>query len=441
MPGGRFIRIYADITERKRTEAALTEHQTNLERLVEQRTAELVLANERLQVAVAQTEAEKRRVEQASRAKTAFLNAVGHDILNPLNAILGYAGLVIANARDRLPPLQYANLENVVVAGRELKAMVDDLRDYARAERGTPTAFDLGRAIRECLATAEPRIAEKGLQIACDLPPDLPPVVQDQGKLRRILANLLTNAVKNTEDGRIGVSVCRRGDAIEVAVSDTGVGVAAEDLERIFEEGEQVERGAPAKDGLGLGLAICRRFAALMGGAVGVRSRLGEGSVFTLTFPALHPLAAADEARAGEAAPPPPDPAIAVERPATILVVDDAAANRDYLVQLLGRRRHRVITAADGREAITMVRAERPDIVLMDLSLPLVDGWEATRRIKADPTLRSIPIVAVTARAGGRDRAAFAAAGGDGFLAKPVEEAALSAILWHHLGAGRGASP
>jgi CheY-like chemotaxis protein len=195
-----------------------------------------------------------------------------------------------------------------------------------------------------------------------------------------------------------------------------------------------------------MGLAICRRFAGLMGGTIVVRSRPGEGSVFTLSIPIVHPAAASGaQAVASRTSPldgaaDPGVPAVAGARQATVLVVDDSKDNRDYLEQRL-EGGYRVLLAADGKQAIEMTAAERPDIILMDLSLPLVDGWAATRAIKSDAALRSIPIIAVTAHVTARDREAFASAGGDGFLAKPVDEKALFDMLRQHLGRRGGGDP
>jgi len=293
MSDGRYIRVYGDITERKRTEAALAEHQTDLERLVGQRTAQLELANERLQVAAAQTEAEKRRVEQASRAKTTLLGAVNHDIRNPLNIILNAAKLVMRNAT--LPPQQYANLEKIDAKGRELLELVEDLLDYTRADRINIAQFRLPPIIERCRSAIELTIAAAGVEIISDVPPDLPVLAQDERKLRRIVINLMDNAAKFTETGTIRVSATRRDGTIEIAVADSGRGIAAGDIERIFDEGEQIGPGArQPTGGIGLGLAICRRFAGQMGGEIRVQSRLGEGSVFTLSLPIIHPTAGDD---------------------------------------------------------------------------------------------------------------------------------------------------
>jgi histidine kinase len=448
MPGGWVIRTYSDITERKRTETELSAHRNNLEQLVEQRTGELVQLNARLQEAVEQTDAAKRRAEQANLAKTTFLNAVSHDIRNPLNAILGYAGLVMTNAKDSLPPRQYENLEKLASKGRELNELANDFLDYTRADRVNTAAFRLRPLIEECLVTVEPMIDRARVCIACDVSADLPELVQDERKLRRVVINLLSNAAKFTEAGTISVAARRQGGSAEISVADTGIGIAEEHLARIFEEFERVElRGERPREGTGLGLAICRRFAVLMGGEVAVRSRLGEGSVFTLSVPIVHPSARASGEPAGAGATPrEADGAGALGRapagdpggPATVLVVDDSRANRDFLVQLL-ERQYRVLVAADGKRAIEVTRLERPDIILMDLSLPIIDGWEATRTIKRDAELRPIPIIAVTAHATQRDRQEASAAGCDGFLAKPVEERALREALLRYLGS-RGAS-
>ena len=446
---GWIVRTYSDISERKQAEEELSAHRNNLERLVEQRTAELVHLNERLEQrtaqlvhlnerlreAVEQAEQSKALAEQADRAKTSFLNAVSHDIRNPLNAILGYAGLVLANSKQALPDKQYQNLEKLVAKGHELNELVHGFLDYSRADQIETGRFALGPLIRDCLATIEPTIDGEQVGLSSDIPAGLPALVQDEKKLRRVIHNLLNNAAKFTEKGAIRIAAARQQDQIEIAVSDTGRGIPEDSLDRIFEEFVRVEtRGARPREGAGLGLAICHRFAALMAGKIVVRSKVGEGSTFTLSIPIVHPKAAPSDAQRDAEA-------ISGDRlemdgsdvRARLLIVDDSKENRDFLTQLLERRYH-LLTAEDGKKAIEIVRQEQPDLVLMDLSLPIMDGWEATRIIKSDPKLRAIPIIAVTAHATAQDRDAVKAAGCDDFFAKPVDEKALLDAIARHLG-------
>jgi histidine kinase len=439
MPDGTLIQTYTDITERKHAEAELNAHRNNLEGLVAERTAELVRLNERLRETMAQTETAKRQAEQADRAKTTFLNSVSHDIRNPLNAILGYAGLVLANAKDRLPEKQYENLRKLEAKGRELNELVHDFLDYTRADHVTTREFALSPLIQQCMATVEPMIGSRPIALVCDIPERPPTLIQDEQKLKRVIWNLLNNAAKFTERGEIRLTVAYRDDAIDVTVADTGIGIAREFQDRIFEEFERVEHhGERPREGTGLGLAICRRFAALMSGTISVKSDPGKGAAFTLSIPVTHPQAsgapkgatarshAAVDGAARERAPVPRDGR------ATILVVDDSKENRDFLVQLL-EQDYRILLAEDGRKAVETARMEHPDLILMDLSLPIMDGWEATRTIKGDSALVSIPIVAVTAHATVRAREDVRAAGCDEFLAKPVDEAALFELLHRYL--------
>jgi CheY-like chemotaxis protein len=398
-----------------------------------------------LQEAKEQAEAARRDAEQANRAKTTFLNSVSHDIRNPLNAILGYAGLVLANAKGSLPERQYQNLQKLAAKGQELNEMVNDFLDYTRADRVTTSEFALAPLIRESIATIEPMVDGQRVQVTCSIPDDLPKLIQDERKLRRVVINLLTNAAKFTERGTITVSVCRRNDLVDISVADSGIGIAEEFLGRIFEEFERIEsRGERPREGTGLGLAICRRFAALMSGEVTVQSRPGKGSTFTLSIPVVHPKAAeiADVAAPSAASVVPAARranGAAGSRQPTVLIVDDSKENRDFLAQLL-EKYYRVLIAEDGKKAINVTQAERPDLILIDLSLPVVDGWEATRTIKGDAKLRPIPIIAVTAHAAKEDWDGIQAAGCDGFLAKPVDEKALFEALRHYLGAPVGVS-
>jgi CheY-like chemotaxis protein len=372
------------------------------------------------------------------------LNSVSHDIRNPLNAILGYAGLVLANAKESLPERQYQNLQKLTAKGQELNEMVNDFLDYTRADRVTTTEFNLAPLIRESIVTIDPIIDGARVQVTCDIPDDLPRLVQDQRKLRRVVINLLTNAAKFTERGTIAIAVRRRNELIDISVADSGIGIPEEFLDRIFEEFERVEpRGERPREGTGLGLSISRRFATLMSGEVMVQSSPGRGSRFTLSIPIVHPKAA-EIADGGGPSAVSVAPAAhrangsAESRQPTVLVVDDSKENRDFLAQLL-EKHYRVLTAEDGRKAIDVTQAERPDLILMDLSLPVVDGWEATRTIKSDAKLRPIPIIAVTAHAAKEDWDGIRAAGCDSFLAKPVDEKALFDALRHYLGSPVGA--
>ena len=438
MPDGTLVQTYTDVTERKQAEAELDAHRNNLESLVRDRTAELVELNGRLQETMGQTEIAKKRAEQADRAKTTFLNSVSHDIRNPLNAILGYAGLILANAKESLPEKQYQNLLKLAAKGRELNEMVSDFLDYTRADHITPAEFALAPLIQGCLVNIEPIVDSRRVRISAEIPDGLPLLNQDERKLRRIIINLLGNATKFTESGEIKISVQQRGTLIDVSVTDTGMGIAQEHLEQIFEEFRRVEnRGERPREGTGLGLAISRRFATLMEGAVTVRSVPGKGSAFTLTIPIVHSTAGAgasgivhQELRpdAPDAPSTRPSRDTAREQGAAVLIVDDSKENCDFLTQLL-EKQYRTFIAADGASAIQAAQRERPDIILMDLSLPVVDGWEAARTIKSDIRLRSIPIVAVTAHATEQDRVEARAAGCDDFLSKPVDEQELRNVL------------
>ena len=438
MPEGGVVMTYNDITERKQAEAELAKYSGNLEHLVEQRTSALVQANEQLEDAVRQTEAAKLLAEEADQAKTRFLRSVSHDLLTPLGSIIGFTAQVTEHGKDVLPSLQYENLEKVTISADRLSILIADILDYARSKDVHAAGVQLIPMVDECLRMVEPMVNKKLVRLENHIAPEFPSLFTDQRKLQRILDNLITNAIEFTHRGRVSVNAIVRDGEAEIAVEDTGVGIPEDALERIFEEFEQADTTrVRTLGGTGLGLAICRSLSELIGGRVSVQSRLGVGSTFTLTIPIRFEEAMeAEEIPTEQAITTSGASDIAAQHGGKILIVEDTELSRDLLVQLLSKD-YEVLLAENGAVGVEKAENERPDLILMDLSLPVLDGWEATRRLKADERLKSIPVIAVTAHVTEEEEERARACGCDDFLPKPIDEVLLFEKLRQHLSAER----
>ncbi len=431
---GRVIGVLGigrDITARKAAETELARHREHLEELVASRTAELARAKE--------------AAEAASRAKSVFLANMSHELRTPLNAILGFAQLMARDAR--IPEDQRGNLAIVDKSGQHLLALINDVLDISRIEAGRasahPDIVDLPELLATLVEVVDPRARAKGLELRLELAPELPRHIEtDPGKLRQILLNLLINAVKYTERGEVALTAARMpvapGEAravLRFEVRDTGVGIAAAELDRIFQAFYQTDAGIRGGEGTGLGLTICREFTHLLGGALAVESEPGQGSTFRLTLPAR------------EAAPPPAWDARVQATPAAdvaarrILVAEDHPDNRELVRQMLERAGYQVRLAADGRAAVELFKAWMPELVLMDMRMPVLDGYQATRAIRALPGGDKPPILALTASAFEDDRPAILAAGCDDVIRKPIEIDHLLARLASLLNGGGQTAP
>jgi CheY-like chemotaxis protein/nitrogen-specific signal transduction histidine kinase len=381
--------------------------------------------------------AEIERLKAANCAKSAFLANMSHEIRTPLNAVLGYAQLMLRDST--LPMGAKENLTIISRSGEHLLALINDILDISKIEAGrmelNPEEFDAGELLRDLCAMFRPTAEAKGigLEVRVEAPRGL--LVADQGKLRQVLINLLSNAVKFTAQGAVGARVVvETGEEhdlwLSVEVSDTGVGIGAEDQERLFRPFVQTLSGVQAHTGTGLGLAISREFIRMMGGDIAVSSEPGKGSRFSFSIPV--------QAVAGHSSPAAPKtgrvtglrPGGAAPR---ILIVDDKPHNRGWLNALLTTIGFEVAEADSGPAAIEQCRRRQPRLILMDLRMPGMDGLEAARAIRALEGQQPV-VIALTASAMNVDRVTIARSGIDDFLPKPCREADLLDKLRTHLG-------
>jgi len=401
--------ISVDITDRKHLEEELIKYKDHLEDEVQQRTVALVLARE--------------EAEMANRAKSTFLASMSHELRTPLNAILGFSSLM-----RKEPSLNGSQIETLNIinrSGEHLLSLINDVLDMAKIEAGNVQVeiapLDLGSLIRDIVDLMHVRAQEKGLKLDVDQSSKFPRYIKgDETRLRQVLLNLIGNAIKFTKEGSVTLHLGTKENKVShllIQVADTGIGIKPEDQKKIFEPFVQV--GEPsAQKGTGLGLTITRQYVELMGGNVKVESALGGGSVFTVELP-LELASEADVVKltgtaGGEIV------GLAPGQPEyRILIVEDQKENQILLSQLMTIVGFSVKVADNGEQGVQIFQSWQPNLIWMDRRMPVMDGIEATKRIRALPGGKDVKIVAVTASALVEQRSEILNAGIDDFVFKP----------------------
>jgi len=379
----------------------------------------------------------KNSAEAATRAKSEFLANMSHELRTPLNGVLGYAQLL---KRDRDLTLAHREaVDAITQSGTHLLDLINDVLDLSKIEAGKietePVATDLHELVVDVRQLIAESAQRKGLELKVDLEPSLPRLaILDGRHLRQILINLMGNAVKFTERGSVAMTIVRRDQRLRFDVYDTGVGIDPGDLGVIFEAFSQARSGSD-EGGTGLGLTISQRLVRAMGGELFVESRSRAGSHFWFELPLIEVEQTVDKTEEYVSDHSTPEMRLIAQQDITALVVDDDSINRRILAVLLQSMGVHTITACDGEEGICLVRKHRPEVILMDLRMKDMDGFEATRILQADPTTSSIPVLAITASPFEEEREAARAAGCREFLAKPVRTYDLVAALERQLGA------
>ena len=399
---------------------------------------------------IAQQRAELERASEiadaANRAKSMFLANMSHEIRTPLNGILGFAYLLRKGA-DSDATERHEWLSAIHNSGHHLLALINDILDISKIEAGQletdRTPFSPSDVVAETASILRPRALEKNIEFEIEYKSKLPwQIYGDPTRFRQVLMNLAGNAIKFTEQG--SVKILARftetpSPALFIDVIDTGTGIPADKLEAIFDPFVQADPSVTRKfGGTGLGLAISRRIAAALGGTVSVKSQCGQGSVFTFTMP----VAVVEGSKVDESTEttqlaipvaPSPNPPVT----GRVLVVEDGATNREMIKILLSRRGFDVTTAENGLIGVELARKQPFDFVLMDMQMPVMDGYAATRKIRAEGM--TMPIIAITANAMRGDEEQCRAAGCSEYLSKPIDANLLAGTIAKVLGVSAGA--
>ncbi len=390
------------------------------------------------EAALRESMAAQKAAEESNEQKSEFLAMISHEVRTPLGGVIGMLRLakkdpsLSADTRNKLR----ISLGNAEV----LLHIINDILDFSRLEAGKmpfeTIDFDLPALLNDVVALLADRAETKGISLVADLPPDLPPWWQgDPVRLRQVVMNLVGNGVKFTEHGEVRLSAyVTAGGGIELSVTDTGIGIDNSELERLFHRFEQASAATSRKyGGAGLGLAICRNIVDTMGGAIDVHSAPGKGSVFRVYLP----LQKGSPAAVNAARERPPHAASLA-----ILCAEDGSTNQIILRELLGDMGHAVTIAEDGLAALESLARHDYDLVIMDSRMPRMDGIAALRQLRAGSAgVRNpaVPVIALTANAADDERQRFMAAGANGFLPKPIDEASLHAEIGRQIAMMQGA--
>lgn len=410
--------ISSILADDKRRKMAANLQENNLE--LEEQKHQLQRQSDELQEQNVELEAQKRQVEEATRLKSEFLSNMSHELRTPLNSIMALSKVLIMETRELLDKEQQKYLEVISRNGKNLLKLINDILDLSKIEAGRMDLFPSKISVRHFLQTLiesfEVLCLEKGIQISLDIPEELPQIKSDENRVHQLLQNIISNAVKFTQDGSVTVRAVMKNRNIHITIQDTGIGITEEDLPYIFGEFKQVD-GSSSRSfgGTGLGLTIAKKSAELIDAAIDVTSIPGRGTCFTIDLPVswqglqqqdsenILPLISA--------------PIITGLK--TVLVVDDDPDIARTIANFLNTAGYNTVTACSGKEALLIAQTHQLFAITMDIVMPDLDGWEVIQQLKANPETAPVPVIIVSVS---DDRQTGFALGASDFITKPVDK-------------------
>jgi PAS domain S-box-containing protein len=376
----------------------------------------------------------KEVAEQANRAKSTFLANMSHELRTPLNAILGYSEIIQEDLPDCGCQELVADVKKIYAAGRHLLGLINDILDISKIEAGKMDlyneTFDLEKVLHDVVATIEPLIQTKQNRLKIEFSSELGNMHADLTKVRQMLFNLLSNAAKFTEQGVVRFKVVRETDLnadwIRFSVTDEGIGMTTEQIQKLFQPFTQADASTTRKyGGTGLGLTITQRFAEMMGGKVSVESQLGKGSTFIIRMPAYVITDPSQTLKGTNPLMPAPKP-----NNNTILIIDDDAVVRELLQNYLKKLGYQVVSAESGQQGIELAKQIQPQAITLDVMMPGMDGWMVLSEMKKEPQLANIPVIIISLV---EDKSIGYSLGAAEYLTKPINRNELSFILQKYL--------
>jgi len=424
------VGVINDITELKKIEEELVRHREHLEEMVEKRTNDLVISEKKLKKA-------KEKAETANKAKSIFLANMSHEIRTPMNAIMGFSELLLSAVTN---PKQRSQVESINSSGNNLLNIINDLLDLSKIEAGKMKinldSVDLFKFISEIQTFFGPKIREKGLNFIAEIQGDIPPVIIiDELRLRQVIYNLVDNSVKFTDEGTISLKINITGNNnnttnLLFTIADTGIGIPPEYHKKIFETFSQQEKQDEKKyGGTGLGLAISKRLVEMMNGTIRLSSQLGKGTVFNVLFKNVQ---FSSFIEPSVSKPENLQTTIIFEK-AKILIADDVQSNRKLILDTLENKNLVLLEATDGSAAVQMAIDQQPQLILMDMKMPVMSGLEAARLLKQNSKTKSIILIALTASSINESHEKQFKKYFSDFLLKPVSVSELIRIISKHL--------